>query len=93
MQLWQKKIAKKYYYTTQRGITSKTQVYQNHCDPDLYPSALSFQTRSNTAILFVVKSVADMATDLTINYAKFVPLNVWIFAPYMSSLCYANFDP
>ncbi len=24
-----------------------------------------------------------MATDLTINYAKFAPLNVWNFAPYM----------
>ncbi len=35
-----------------------------------------------------------MATDLTINYAKFAPLlNVWTFAPYMSLLCYANFDP
>ncbi len=25
------------------------------------------------------KSVAGMATDLTINYAKFVPLNGWNF--------------
>ncbi len=34
-----------------------------------------------------------MATDLTINYAKFAPLNVCIFALYMSLLWYANFDP
>ncbi len=45
---------------------------------------------SNTITLFIVKSVAGMATDLTINYAKFVALNVWNFAPL---LCYANLDP
>ncbi len=41
----------------------------------LPPWPLSFQTRSNTITL------AGMATDLTVNYAKFTPLNVWNFAP------------
>ncbi len=41
----------------------------------------SFQTRSNTITLFIVKSVAGKATDLTLNYANFAPLNVWNFAP------------
>ncbi len=56
---------------------------------------LPFQTPSITITLFIVKSVAGMATDLTLNYANFAPLNVWNFAyicfPYMSVLCYANF--
>ncbi len=34
---------------------------------------------SNTITLFIVKSVAGVATDLT-DYAKFAPLNVWNFA-------------
>ncbi len=42
---------------------------------------LSFQTRLNTITLFIVKSVAGMATNLTLNYANFVPLNIWDFAP------------
>ncbi len=33
-----------------------------------------------------------MATALTINYAKFAPLNFWNFAP-LHVLCNANFDP
>ncbi len=37
------------------------------------------------------KSVAGMATDLTLNYANFAPVNVWNFAPY-SVLCYTNFS-
>ncbi len=47
----------------------------------LRSSPLSFQTRSNTITLFIVKSAAGMATGLTMNYAKFAPLNVWNFAP------------
>ncbi len=41
-----------------------------------------FQTLSNTITLFIVKSVAGMATDLTLNYMypNFAPLNVWNFA-------------
>ncbi len=42
---------------------------------------LSYQKRPNTITMFIVNSVAGMATDLTINYAKFTPLNVWNFAP------------
>ncbi len=37
--------------------------------------------RSNTITLFIVKSVAGMATDLTLNYANFAPINVRNFAP------------
>ncbi len=33
-----------------------------------------------------------MAIDLTINYFKFAPLSVGSLPPYMSLLCYANFD-
>ena len=42
---------------------------------------LPFQTRSKTITLFIVKSVAGMATDLTLNYANFATLNVWNFTP------------
>ncbi len=42
---------------------------------------LPFQTRSNTVTLFILKSVAGMATDLTLNYSNFAPLNDWNFAP------------
>ncbi len=42
---------------------------------------LPFQTRSNTITLSIFKSVAGMATDLTLNYSNFAPLNVWSFAP------------
>ncbi len=42
---------------------------------------VSFQTRSNTITLFIVKSVAGMATDLTLNHANFAPVNVGNFAP------------
>ncbi len=38
-------------------------------------------TLSNTVTLFIVKSVAGMATDLKLNYANFAPVNVWNFAP------------
>ncbi len=38
-------------------------------------------TLKHYTTLFIVKSVAGMATDLTINYSKFTPLNVWNFAP------------
>ena len=31
--------------------------------------------------MFIIKSVAGMATELTINYANFAPLNVLTFAP------------
>ncbi len=31
--------------------------------------------------VFIVKTVAGMATDLTLNYVNFAPLNVWNFAP------------
>ncbi len=48
---------------------------------------------SNTTKLFIFKPVAGMATDLTINYAKFAPLIIWKFAPLHYLLCYANFDP
>ena len=41
----------------------------------------------------MVKSVAGMTTDLTLNYANFAPLNVGTLPPYMPLLCYANFDP
>ncbi len=41
---------------------------------------------------FIVKSVAGMATDLTLNYANFAPLNVWTFAPLLSLLCSLTFD-
>ncbi len=30
--------------------------------------------------LFIVKAVASMATDLTLNYANVAPLNLWHFA-------------
>ncbi len=33
-----------------------------------------------------------MTTHLTINYAKFAPLNVFNFDPYLTPR-YANFDP
>ena len=39
---------------------------------------LSFQTRPSTITLFIVKSVADMATDMALNYANFAPLHVCI---------------
>ncbi len=55
----------------------------------IYP----FKHVQNTIALLIFKSVAGMAIGLTINYAKFAPLNVWNFAPYMSLWCYANFDP
>ncbi len=42
----------------------------------------TLQTLSNTIILFIVKSVAGKATDLTINYANFAPLNVFNLLPY-----------
>ncbi len=35
-----------------------------------------FQTRSNTKALFIGKSVAGMATDLTLKYSNFAPLKV-----------------
>ncbi len=77
MQLWQKKMSKTwFFYITQRGFTPKTQVYQSHCDHDFY----AFK-HLNTVTLFIVKPVAGIATELTINYAKFAPLNVWNFAP------------
>ncbi len=76
MQLWQKKkIAKLYFYITQTGITPKTQVYQSHCDHNTFILSNTFKHYN------IVKSVAGTATDLTINYAKFAPLNAWNFAP------------
>ncbi len=38
-------------------------------------------TLSNRITLFIVKSVAGMAANLTINYVNFTPLNVLNFAP------------
>ncbi len=34
-------------------------------------------TRLNTITLFIFKSVAAMATDLTLCYANFAPVNAW----------------
>ncbi len=61
----------KLFYITQRGITPKTRVYQSHCDHDLYPFK-----HYNTVY---AKSVPGMATNLTLNYANFAPVNVWNF--------------
>ncbi len=38
-------------------------------------------TLSNRIKLFIVKSVAGMATDFKINYTNFAPSNVLNFAP------------
>ncbi len=76
MQLWQKKIAKFYFLHNPEGnYPQNTSVSE-----PLRSWPLPFQTRSNTITLFIVKSVAGMATDLTLNYANFAPLNVWNFA-------------
>ncbi len=77
MQLWQKKISKTLYFlhNPEGNHPQNTSVSE-----PLRSRPLSFQTRSSTKTLFIVKSVAGMATDLTINYAKFAPLNVWNFA-------------
>ncbi len=78
MQLWQKtKLAKLYFlHNPEENHPQNTNVSEPFW---LWP--LSFQTRSNTIILFIVKSVAGMASDLTLNYANFAPVNVWNFAP------------
>ncbi len=71
MQLWQNFFYQNsIFYITQRGITPKTQVYQSHCDRDLY----LFKH-----VLFIVKLVASMATDLALFYANFAPVNVLNF--------------
>ena len=42
----------------------------------------------------IVKPVAGVATDLTLNYSNFAPVNVWNFAPlHVYILCYAKFCP
>ena len=56
------------------GITPKTQVHQSHCDHDLYLC-------KHVQTLFIIKSVAGIATDLTLLYANVSPVNVYNFVP------------
>ena len=76
MQLWQKKIAKNFIFLHNTEGNHPPPPNTSVSEPS-WP--LPFQTRLNTITLFTVKSVAGMATDLTINYAKFAPFNVWNF--------------
>ncbi len=85
MQVWPKK-AKLYFLHNPEGNNPRN----TSVSEPLRSWLLSFQTRSNTRTLSIVKSVAGMATDLALNYANFAPLNVTLL-PYMSVLCYANF--
>ncbi len=64
-----KKLANFIFLRNSQGITPKTEVYQSNCDHDL----------SNRITMFIVKSEAAVATDLT-NYANFAPFNVLNFA-------------
>ncbi len=65
-----------FFYITQRGITPETQVYQWEHMRSWSLLFKHFQTLTR----FIVKSVASIATDLTINYANFAPLNVFNIA-------------
>ncbi len=70
MQLWQKKIAKVYFLHNPEGNhppknTSVSEI-QSHCDHDLYPFK-----HCNT-VYCQIRSWG-MATDLTLNYANFLP--------------------
>ncbi len=76
MQLWQrKKISKTVFLHNPEGELPP----KHKCIRAIV--IMTFQTRSNTITLFIVKSVAAVAPDLTTNYANFSPLNVWNFAP------------
>ena len=76
MHLWQNKISKTYFLHNSEGDHPKN----TSVSEPLRSWPLAFQTLTNTITLFIVKSVAGIATDLSLNYAKFAPLNVWNFA-------------
>ncbi len=73
MQLGQKKISKIVFFlhNPEGNHPKNTSVSE-----PLRSWHLPFQTRSNT-----VTNIAGMATDLTLNYVNFAPVNVWNFAP------------
>ena len=73
----EKKLAKLYFLHNPEGNHPQN----TSASEPLRSWPLTFQTRSNTITLSIVKSVPGVATDLTISYAKFAPLNVWNFAP------------
>ncbi len=75
--LAEKKLAKLYFLHNPEGNHPQN----TSVSEPLRSWPLPFQTPSNTITLFIAKSVAGMATDLTLNYANFAPLNVWNFAP------------
>ncbi len=78
----EKKLAKLYFLHNPEGSHPQN----TSVSEQLRSWTLPFQTRSNTITLFIVKSVAGMATDLTIKYANFAILNIRNITPFHGSI-------